>query len=336
MLYITTRDNNDAHTSYKTLTQDVAADGGAYVPFQLPHYNSEEIGCLGEKTFGDIVSNMLNQFFSCKLTGWTVDSAIGRCCVKTVMLNQRVAIAETWHNPEHRYSYIESCLHRQIGKGNPICDVPTTWVRIAVRIAVLFGIYGELLADGKLTAGESFDVSIPVDDLNASTAVCYAAQMGLPISMILCSSNEGDIVWDLIQRGILNTSALADNKRLAYELFLYTSCGKDETASYLKACDQSVIYCVGEDTEPLSKRFFSSVIGQSRLNTVINSVYRTNKYLIDEHTAVAHAVLQDYRAKAGENRLTLIFAENDPMASAERIMDATGLSGDALTALVKR
>ena len=43
MLYVTTRNKTDAHTAHKTLTSDRGADGGLYVPFQIPVISKEYI-----------------------------------------------------------------------------------------------------------------------------------------------------------------------------------------------------------------------------------------------------------------------------------------------------
>ena len=52
MLYVTTRNKNDAYTAHKTLTTDRGVNGGFFVPFQLPVLTGEEIAALKEKSFG--------------------------------------------------------------------------------------------------------------------------------------------------------------------------------------------------------------------------------------------------------------------------------------------
>ena len=39
MLYITTRNNYDAFTAYRTLGEGRGPDGGLFVPFQMPHFD---------------------------------------------------------------------------------------------------------------------------------------------------------------------------------------------------------------------------------------------------------------------------------------------------------
>ena len=70
---------------------------------------------------------------------------------------------------------------------------------------------------------------------------------------------------------------------------------------------------------------FSSVVGGRRVMDLIASVYRTNQYLIDPYTAISYGTLQDYRAKTGENKLTVLFSEGNPEHFADVISQATGL-----------
>ena len=63
MLYVTTRNKNDAHTAHKTLISDRASDGGFYVPFRMPVYSHEEILSFKDKNFGQCVSEILNLYF---------------------------------------------------------------------------------------------------------------------------------------------------------------------------------------------------------------------------------------------------------------------------------
>ena len=46
MLYVTTRDNIEAYTAHKALTENRAPDGGFYVPFHMFRFSDEEIQSL--------------------------------------------------------------------------------------------------------------------------------------------------------------------------------------------------------------------------------------------------------------------------------------------------
>ena len=78
MLYVTTRGKYDAFTAARTMNLDRGPDGGLFIPFRLPQLTRDEIIALGSKTFGQNVADILNLFFSTRLSGWDVDMTIGR------------------------------------------------------------------------------------------------------------------------------------------------------------------------------------------------------------------------------------------------------------------
>lgn len=337
MLYITTRDQKDAHTAYKTLVSDRAADGGLYMPFRIPHYSDEEIAAMNTDSFGDVVARILNYFFSSKLTGWDVDFAIGRTPVKTVSLGRKIVVSEVWHNPEASYGGLEKSLFAKLSQNDGIAKLPTDWVKISIRIAVLFAVYCEMRRNKILICGQTFDIAMEIGDYFAPVVACYAKKMGLPVGKIICCCNsDNSAIWDLIHRNELSTAALKPQLRLGLERLVYVVYGREELARFTEACENKRLYSVSEEaTGMLSDDMFCVVVGKERLQSVINSVYRTDNYIIDANTALPFGAIQDYRSKAGESTITLLFAENDPATSAQTILKATGMSRDTFYKLIK-
>lgn len=337
MLYITTKDQKDAHTAYKTLVSDCAADGGLYIPFRIPQYSDEEIVQMKTRSFGDVVAQILNYFFSSKLTGWDVDFAIGRTPVKTVPVGRRIVVSEVWHNPEASYLALEKSIFRKLSHNDGIAALPTDWAKVAIRISVLFGIYADMRRSEILTCGQSFDLAMDVGDFFAPIAAHYAKIMGLPLRKIICCCNgDSAAIWDLIHRNELSTATLNLKIRLGLERLLYVVYGGEELARFTEACENKRVYSVSEEASVrLSDTMFCAVVGKERLHAVINSVYRTDNYLIDSDTALPFGAIQDYRSKVGESTVTLLFAEKDPAASVETILKATGMGRDAFYKLIK-
>lgn len=337
MLYITTKDQKDAHTAYKTLLSDCATDGGLYIPMRIPCYTTEEIADLKERSFGDVVAQILNYFFSAQLTAWDVDFAIGRNSVKVVSLGRKIVVSELWHNPESAYSGLERSLFKKLSVNSGISAIPTDWAKIAIRIAVLFGVYGELCRCGVAVFGETVDLAMDIGEYFAPVAAVYAKKMGLPVGKLLCCCNsEAGAAWDLIHRNELSTATLPAQLRLGLERLLYVMYGESELVRFKDACEKRGIYSVDEEIqERLSDMMFCVVVGKERLDSVINSVYRTDNYLIDHNTALTFGAIRDYRSKAGESKTTLLFAENDPASSVQTILKATGMSTDEFYKLIK-
>lgn len=331
MLYLSTRNCNDAFTAYKALTQSECLDGGRYVPFRLPSFSGAELDALKEKPFNQIVADILNIFFTSRLTGWEVESSIGRNPVKLVSMNRRILIAELWHNLQRKYSYVVSELYKTVsGCAEAVCQ-PSNWFCVAVRIAVLFGLYGQMLTAGHISAGDRFDVSVSVDDFSAPMAAWYARKMGLPIETIICTDVDDNVVWDFVHRGTLNPIGADSSLLSGVERLVCATQGNLAVHKYIEKTLAGRIYSVSEECLPeISKGFFCSVAGNNRVDTVINSVYRTNGYLIDPGAALQFGGLQDYRAKTGESRITVLLSEVSPSEYLQQISAATGVSVEEL------
>ena len=129
MLYVTTRNYQDAFTTHHVLTQGRGADGGLYVPLHFPKFSEQELSKLFSKSFGQCVAEMLNSFFSTKLNGWDVDFCIGRYPVRIEQPAHRILMAETWHNPEWQYQRLEKNLKDLL---HAETEVPGNWVSVAL------------------------------------------------------------------------------------------------------------------------------------------------------------------------------------------------------------
>ena len=176
MLYTTTRNKNDIETAYKAIHLDCSGDGGLFLPFRLPQYTKEEILALSNRTFGQNVADVLNGFFSCNLTGWDVEFAVGRIPVKIDTISHKILIAECWHNSLWRFDRMVQTLSDRLRSENAGAAA-TNWVNIAVRVAVLFGVYGMLLANQQADAHTPLDIAVTSGDFAAPMAAWYARQM---------------------------------------------------------------------------------------------------------------------------------------------------------------
>ena len=158
MLFVTTRSKVDSFTAFYTLSHSCTADGGYFVPLQLPYVSKPELNAIIQNSFGQCVADILNLFFRKKLTGWDVDFCIGRQAVRLVSLGQKVYIAECWHNPDRSFAHMVRNLSSRI-KENAQHSQPTYWASMSVRIAILFAAYGQLRKQGELAENQLLDIS---------------------------------------------------------------------------------------------------------------------------------------------------------------------------------
>ncbi len=345
MLYVTTTEKNDAFTAPRTFLQDRGPDGGLFVPRQFPGFTTEQFAQLEQKSFGERMAQILNEFFSCQLTGWDIDSAIGRCPVKVETMSHRIIFAELWQNLDGSYARLERVLAEKIRGDGDVTAKPSSWIRIAVRIAILFSLFAELVRAGELDWSHSVDVSACAGDMSGVMSTWYAREMGLPIGNIICSCNENSALWDLLHHGAMKTdlpkinttTPLADTGLpVELERLIFAVMGWEQTAQYQAVCRERGLYVPpAENYSSLKSGMYAAVVSMARVDALIPSVYRTNSYVIGPYTALAYGGLTDYRAKTGQTRTALILAERSPLEDRAETARSMSMTEQQLSELLR-
>ena len=312
MLYVTTREKYDAFTPIRTLQSDCGADGGLYFPYQMPRFTQQEIAGLKDRSFGQVVSEVLNQFFDCQLTAWDVEFAIGRYPVKIQTISQKLLIAELWRNLEGSYDKLEKQLADRVRAQFPGETQKTSWLRIAIGVAVLAGVFSELQRQQML---DPVDISVDEGDFGQVMVLWYARQMGFPIANIICGCKDGSAAWELIYNGALrDTTAMPELERL-----VRSSLGVEEALRFYGASLHGESYILlPQAHQQLRNGLFASVVSQERVDTAIPNVKSTAGYQMDARAAVAYSALLDYRARTGERRTALLLGKQDGQKMKER------------------
>lgn len=327
MLYVTTRNKYDTYTVHRANQSDRGPDGGLYLPFRLPKMEREELFALKDVPFCQRIAQILNLFFSAQLTAWDVELCGGKNPVKLVPMSHRILVAETWHNHDLDFAQFESRMAARICGYDDVNRKPTSWVGIAIRIAMLFAIYGELLAADAPRPDAMLDVAVASEGFSSPMAAWYAREMGLPVGNIICSSDDS-AVWNLIHQGQVRTdSGMPEN----LERLINGTLGIDENLRYCEACENGRLYTTRPGTlELLRKGMYATVISQDRMTGLIPSVYRMSSYIMGPQTALAFGGLQDYRAKTGENRLALLMSERSPIRDSKAVSASMDISEQEL------
>lgn len=343
MLYVTTRSVEEAYTASKPLAESRGPDGGFFVPIKSPFFDRREIRALGEKSFSQNVADILNLLFQTQLDSWAVEFGIGRHPVRLVSVSGRAIIAETWHNPSWRFERLARSVEKTIRQSDQISPVPSDWLMIASRIAVLFGIFGELMGRGEVSADAPMDIAVPVGNFAAPMAAWYARSWGLPIGNILCCCNENPGCWNFIHKGEIRCDAPVQDTTTPdcdravpedLERLISAVLGYRETRRFLYSVTEGGLYNLEEHQhQRLREGLYASVVGRQRLEWAILNLYKTDGLISDPYTALAYSGLMDYRAGTGETRKALILSEESPLHSLVYLARCMGL---ALEELKKR
>ena len=341
MLYATTRDNQTVETAYKVIHTDCAADGGLFVPFRLPKFSAEQIRMLADRSFAENVAEILNTFFSTGLTGWDIEFSIGRMPVKLNTISHRILIAEAWHNNQWKLDHVIRTLSDRIRKqAGPVGN----WVAVSIRIAVLFGIYGQMLTTQQIDSTVAIDVAVTAGDFAMPMAVWYSREMDLPVNNIVCGCNANGGIWDLLHRGEMSTGAIAVKTCTPdadlviprnLERLVCGTLGREAVKNYLDCCRTGSVYVPDAlRFEQLRKGMFAAVCSDDRVVNMIHSVYRTSDYVFNPYSVLAYGSLLDYRAKTGESRPALLLCERSPICDSELVASAMQVAVPDLIRLI--
>lgn len=308
MLYVSTRNQHDSFTAHRALHEDRTPDGGMFTPFVLPSYSKDEIDQFRNRSYGENVALILNTFFSTKLTGWDVEFCCGRYPVKTVELPRRLIIAEAWHNTAASYHYMERALYAQLC-GDKSVKTVSNWAKIAIRIALLFAIYS---SSDSMRFTDRIDFALDGDDFSMPIAALYARKMGLPLEHIICGTVDNSFAWDLIHRGEMSSVSVASDVA-GMEHLIYLVLGADTSEAFVTACKHHKNYLLPDELlGTLNDGLFVAVISNNRAHSVVSNFCSSHGYALDRSAAVSYAALQDYRARIGESRKTLMFSLSRP------------------------
>lgn len=320
MLYVTTRNKFDTYTVYRANQSDRGPDGGLYLPFRMPILSHEELIALKEQSFCQRMAQILNLFFNAQLTAWDVELCGGKSPVRLVPMSHRILVAETWHNLDLDFAQMECRLATRICGYEDTCRKPTSWVGIAIRIAVLFAVFGEL-------PDAVVDIAVASKDFAAPMAAWYAREMGLPVGNIICSHDDAS-VWNLLHQGEVRTdSGMPEN----LERLISGTLGLEENLRYCEACENKRLFATRPgDLEELRKGMYAAVISKDRLTGLIPSTYRMGGYIMGPQTALAYGGLQDYRATTGENRLALLMSDRSPVSDSKMVAECMEMTEQQL------
>lgn len=329
MLYITSRNNLDTFTAQRVLSTRRAPDGGLFIPFHLPVLSQEEIARMCNISFNARVAEILNLLFGTHLTGYDVDLAVGKRSVRLHQLGQRLFAAECWHNTQWEFSGMVSALSRLVYSGKEEGTETGGWLDTGIRMAVLFGIFGELTREGLVSAGKPADISMVSSNFSGPMAAWYARGMGLPIGNIVCCCNENGVLWDFICHGQLRTDGIAVRTAVpeadilvpeGLEQMIALYGGPQEVQQYVECLHTGRTYYVEDGLlGRMRKGIYVTVSSEQRIFSTVSSSFSAHNYLLSPSSALAYAGLQDYRARTGESRLALIMTDSSPRKSLELI-----------------
>ncbi len=182
------------------------------------------------------------------------------------------------------------------------------WGRLLPQVVYYVASYAELVAAHKVCAGDPVDVCVPTGNFGNILAAWYAKQIGTPIDMLICASNENRVLTDFIATGtydirdrafVLTPSPSMDilvSSNLERQLFEITGRDATRIAAWMHDLDEERCFSVDDDTfDAMRRTFLAGSADNDECLRTVKRVFDEHDYLIDPHTAVAYAVAQRLR-----------------------------------------
>ena len=221
--------------------------------------------------------------------------------------------------------------------------------RIIFQIVYHIHSYLELVRQNAIIMGEKVNLNVPSANFGNLLGGYYAQKMGLPVHKLISSSNENNLLMELIQSGsydirgrelqVTTSPAMDILKSSNIERVIFDLYGAERTRELMHALDEEQVYTLTPDElKELQSLFAADNCEGAQGKAYIKSVYENDGYLMDPHTATS---FKAYENSKDEGIKTIIYSTAEWTKFSPTIAEAlTGEAGakdiDALQTIAKK
>ena len=207
------------------------------------------------------------------------------------------------------------------------------WGRLLPQIVYYFSAYCDLMARGRVKAGQSVNVAVPTGNFGNILAAYYAKKMGLPVHKLICASNANNVLTEFLRTGVYDRNrrfftTISPSMDILVssnlERLLYDLTGRDSgrVAAWMRQLAETGRYEVGPDVlSKLREIFYAGFCDDQQTSEAIHGVYHKFHYVCDTHTGVAVQVYRQYLAETQDhNTPTVIVSTANPYKFATSVL----------------
>ena len=205
--------------------------------------------------------------------------------------------------------------------------------RLVPQIVYYVYAYAKLLKYEEIKEGEQINVVVPTGNFGNILAAYYAKQMGVPIDMLVCASNENKVLFDFFKSGtydrnrefvLTNSPSMDILISSNLERLIYLAAGEDaeKTRELMEELKKDGHYTVTSGMEEKLSDFAAGYTDEDKTKESIRRVYKRTGYVMDTHTAVACHVCEEYMKESNDAKKCVIASTASPYKFVHSVMDA--------------
>ena len=206
--------------------------------------------------------------------------------------------------------------------------------RLAPQVAYYFKAYCDLVLTGEITLGEPVNFTVPTGNFGDILAGEFARRMGLPVAKLVCASNANNVLTDFITTGIYDkrraffkTSSpsmdILVSSNLERYLFMASGGDFDLVARLMRELNTQGIYTAPDSLMGVMRDHFSAgCADDSAALRAIGQVWKDYDYLMDTHTAVGWAVMQDFKDREDNGYANIVLSTASPYKFCRDVLSA--------------
>ena len=210
--------------------------------------------------------------------------------------------------------------------------------RLAPQVAYYFKSYCDLVLRGEIRLGDPVNFIVPTGNFGDILAGEFARRMGLPVAKLVCASNANNVLTDFINTGVY------DRRREFYktaspsmdilvssnlERYLFLASGGDFAlvSNLMKDLREKGVYTAPEGVmAEMREHFWGGCADDRKALATIGEVWKKHGYLMDTHTAVAWAVMEDFKDQEDNGWVNVVLSTASPYKFSRDVLSA--ISGD--------
>ena len=206
--------------------------------------------------------------------------------------------------------------------------------RLAPQVAYYFKAYCDLVLRGEIRLGEPVNFIVPTGNFGDILAGEYARRMGLPVAKLVCASNANNVLTDFINTGVYDrrrefyktaspSMDILVSSNLERYLFLASGCDFDLVSKLMAQLKAEGVYTAPRALmDEMREHFWAGCADDTRALAAIGEVWRRHGYLMDTHTAVAWAVMEDFKAQVDNGWANVVLSTASPYKFSRDVLRA--------------